>query len=230
MARHAVARVAAEVGAPRTPGAVERGPIGAVLLAAGASRRWGAENKLLADVDGTPMIARAAGAITKAGLPLLVVLGHEAERVQAALAASDARFVIAPEHARGMGHSLAAGIAAALPSWAGALVCLADMPWVRPETLAALAAALDGPDAVAVPVHDGARGNPVAWGRGWFARLAALDGDAGARALLAAATPTEVGADWGVLHDADTSAALAHFRRSRMAAISRTHPIAEARS
>ena len=64
--------------------------IGAILLAAGASRRMGAANKLLLPVDGVPMVARVAATISRAGLPTVVVLGHEAERVRAALLPSPA--------------------------------------------------------------------------------------------------------------------------------------------
>ena len=113
-------------------------------------------------------------------------------------------FIHAPDHALGMGRSLAAGIAAAPPDWTGALVCLADMPWVGADVLRCLADALDTPAAVAVPVHHGRRGNPVGWGRDWFARLGGLNGDTGGRALLATVSAREITGDAGVLRDVDT--------------------------
>jgi molybdenum cofactor cytidylyltransferase len=91
-------------------------------------------------------------------------------------------------------------------------VLLGDMPLVAPDELAAIAAAVDGPEAVAVPVHAGRRGNPVGFGRAWFPRLAALTGDRGARALIAGAAVTEVPAGPEVLLDCDTPEALAALR------------------
>ena len=199
---------------------------GAILLAAGSSRRMGAANKLLLPLDGVPMVARVAGAIRAAGLPMLVVLGHDADAVRAALSGHRAfagaeapeedgiapAFIVANEHARGMGHSLSAGMVAVPPAWTGALVCLADMPFVGADVLRRLAAALVAPDTVAVPVSAGRRGNPVAWGRDWFARLAALDGDTGGRALLASAQALEIAADASVLRDFDTPGDLARWK------------------
>ncbi len=192
--------------------------IGAILLAAGDSRRFGPGNKLLAPLGDRPVLRHAAEAARAAGLPLLAVLGHEAATVRAALAGLEACFVTAPDWAAGMGHSLAAGAAAAPPDWAGALILLGDMPLVPPDTLRTLAGAITGPEAVAAPVHQGRRGNPVGLGRGWFARLAALTGDRGARALLADAVVTEVPAGPGVLADCDTPAALAAARLAFAAA------------
>ena len=209
MARRGAARVA--------------GQIGAVLLAAGASRRMGAANKLLIEVDGVPMVAHAADAIRAAGLPMIVVLGWEAEGVRTALsrergsgtapkaqgAREGAAFVEAPDWADGMGSSLAAGIRAVPAHWSGAIVCLGDMPFITADLLQSLATALDRPAAVAVPVHAGQRGNPVAWGHAWFPDLALLSGDSGGRALLARATVREIAADAAIHADLDTPGDLA---------------------
>ena len=217
MAWGAAARVAAEIATVH---------VGAILLAAGLSRRMGAANKLLLSLDGVPMVARVAAAIRAAGLPMMVVLGHEADAVRAALSGYRAlagadgsaddgappAFIVADKHARGIGHSLSAGMVAVPPAWTGALVCLADMPFVGADVLRRLAAALVAPDSVAVPVFAGRRGNPVAWGRDWFPRLAALKGDTGGRALLASAPAVEITADAAVLRDFDTPGDLAHWR------------------
>ena len=192
------------------------GQIGAILLAAGASRRMGAANKLLMPIDGVPMVARVAATIVEAGLPTVIVLGHEADAVQRALSPHAATraaaprmldrhiFIYAPAWSQGMGASLSAGASAIPAHWAGALVCLGDMPLVAADLLRGLAAALAGPETVAVPVHAGRRGNPVAWGRAWFARLAGMEGDTGARALLASLDPVEIAADASVLRDFDS--------------------------
>lgn len=185
-----------------------RGPVGALLLAAGGSSRFGAANKLLAPFDGLPLIVHAARAVRAAGLPCLAVTGDDADSVRSALAWEVEGIVHAVDWADGMGRSIAAGIAAVPPGWGGALVCLGDMPRIRPADIRALAAALTTPDAVAVPVHAVRRGNPVGFGRAWFSRLAALVGDQGARLLLAGARVTEVPTGPGVLHDIDTPADL----------------------
>ncbi len=188
----------------------EHSTIGAVILAAGQSRRMGAINKLLIEVDGRPILAHVARAVREAGLPPpIVVTGCEAERVRAALSDEPVRFAHNPEFEGGLSTSLRAGIRAVPENWAGALVCLGDMPDVTPETLKALAAAFNPHSniSVCVPVHGGQRGNPVLWGREHFARLQTLSGDVGAKHLLAelqnqvaeVETPSP-----GVLMDVDT--------------------------
>ncbi len=187
------------------------GPVGALILAAGRSTRMGAAHKLLADLHGRPVVAHTADALIAAGLPPpLVVLGHRATEVRAAFGDRPAIFVTAPDFADGLAASLRAGLAAVPGAWRGVLVCLGDMPRVAPATLRRLAAALTDAAGVAVPVHDGKRGNPVAWGRTYFTRLRALTGDVGGKALLAEVDAVEVPVDDdGVLIDVDTPAALA---------------------
>lgn len=194
------------------PAAPAAGPVGAIILAAGRSSRMGGEHKLLADWRGKPLVAHVADAIAAAGLPApVVVLGARAAEVRAALGDRPAHHVVAADYQDGLSRSLRAGIAAVPPEWSAVLVCLGDMPRLEPEFLAALAAA---PGDVAVPVWDGKRGNPVRWSRRHFARLMALEGDVGGKAVLAdAVTLTEVSAPSdAVLDDIDTPAALAALR------------------
>ncbi len=162
--------------------------VAAVVLAAGMSRRMGGPNKLLADVDGTPMIARVVDALLASrARPVLVVLGHQAEQVRAALAGRDVRFLVNPAYEEGLGASLRTGIEALDSTGVdGALVVLGDMPWVRPEHVDRLIGAFDprGPLSIVVPVHDRKRGHPVLWSARHFAEMRKLGGDVGARALL----------------------------------------------
>jgi molybdenum cofactor cytidylyltransferase len=174
----------------------------------------GGANKLLAELDGVPIVARAVDALlaTRAR-PLVVVTGFEAARVRAALAGRPLEFVHNPEPAAGLSGSLRAGIAA-LPDVDAAVVCLADMPWVRPAHVEALIAACEASPArpICAPSFEGRRGNPVLWPARHFAALAALRGDSGARALLeahAAELCSVPVADAGVTRDVDTPAALA---------------------
>ncbi len=188
--------------------------VGAIVLAAGRSTRMGTANKLLAEIDGVAVVARTLDAVAAAGLPPpVVVTGHMAEAVRAALDGRAAEVAVAPDYAEGLSRSLAAGLAAAPTAWQAALIVLGDMPGVRPATYAALAAAADSPDVVVVPVAGGRRGNPVAWGRAHWPRLLALTGDRGARALLDTVEVTEVAVDDpGIFADIDTPEALAAAR------------------
>ena len=174
--------------APRAVGGEGAAPrVAAVVLAAGMSRRMGAANKLLAPIDGAPMVARVVDALlaSKAD-PVLVVLGHEAEEVREALAGRDVRFVENPAYEEGLGASLRAGIEAVDETVDGALVALGDMPWIRSAHADALIAAFDpaGPATIVVPVHDRKRGHPVLWSARHFAEMRKLGGDVGARALM----------------------------------------------
>jgi molybdenum cofactor cytidylyltransferase len=114
------------------------GPVAGIILAAGASTRLGV-NKLLLEVGGEPLLRRVARAALAAGLePLVVVLGHEAERTEGALAGLPCRTVRNPDHARGQGTSLRKGLDALPPGAPAAVVLLGDMPLVRAELVAAL--------------------------------------------------------------------------------------------
>ena len=190
--------------------------VGAIVLAAGRSTRMGAANKLLADLGGRPVVAHVVDAIAAAGLPPpVVVVGHRADEVGAALAGRRAIIVTAADFADGMSRSLRAGLAAAPAAWGAAIVALGDMPAVDPATYVALAAAARDRIPVAVPTWHGKRGNPVVWGRAHWPRLAAVTGDGGGRALLSELGDQvhEVAVDDpGILADVDTPEALAALR------------------
>ena len=114
--------------------------IAGILLAAGSATRMG-RNKLLLDLDGEPLVRRAARRALEAGLsPLLVVVGHEADRVREALSGLPCRFVPNPGWAAGQGTSLAAGAAAVPGEAEAAVVVLADMPLVTADMIRAVAA------------------------------------------------------------------------------------------
>gem|GEM_PF-6371 len=175
-------------------------PTTAIVLAAGMSRRMGGQNKLLLAVDGQaggqPMIRtvveRAVQAVQQAcgqEGQVIVVLGHDAQPVQAALHGLPVRFVTNPDYAQGMGTSVRAG-ACAVPAGQAALVCLGDMPGVGVGVMQALieAGTQAGTDLAACqPVWGDdhpQRGNPVWWAPAQLVYLRTLTGDAGARVLL----------------------------------------------
>jgi len=159
----------------------------AVVLAAGRGTRMPHAHKLSVEVDGEPMVRRAVGAaLASQARPVVVVTGHEAEKVRAALAGLDVVFVHNPDYAAGLSTSLRAGIAALPEDVEAAVVMLGDMPKVEGELVDRLARAIDveAGQLIAVPVAEGRRGNPVAWARRMFPALMALAGDVGARHLI----------------------------------------------
>jgi molybdenum cofactor cytidylyltransferase len=161
--------------------------VAAVVLAAGRSTRMGAENKLLAGIGGRPMVRRVAeAALASRARPVLAVTGHMAAEVGTALAGLDVMLVPNPDYASGLASSLKAGIRAVPADCAGAVILLGDMPLIYPGQINALLQAFAGtPDAIVVPVHEGRQGNPVIWPRRLFSELLQLDGDAGAKRLIA---------------------------------------------
>jgi molybdenum cofactor cytidylyltransferase len=207
---------------PREPESAPASPprVAGLLLAAGRSTRFGGPNKLIEDIAGTPVVRRSAEALVAAGLdPVVVVTGHMAPAIEAALSGLPLHFVANPDYADGLSTSLRAGVRALPKGVDGAVVALGDMPGVDAALVRALVAAFDpgGGRLIVAPVTGGRRGNPVLWGRRFFADLTAVEGDVGARHLLGANTDVlvEVPVDGeGALMDVDTPEALAAARRA----------------
>jgi molybdenum cofactor cytidylyltransferase len=197
--------------------------VAAILLAAGRSSRMGAANKLLTEIDGIAMVARACeAALASQADPVVVVTGHDSQRVRTAIEnAAEGRpvtIVHNPDYAAGISTSLRHGLAALGPEADGALICLADMPRVTAAVLNRLIAAFDPAEgrAICVPVWNGKRGNPVLWSRRFFPEMSALAGDVGARHLIGehGDLVREVAmTDDAVLLDVDTPEALAALAR-----------------
>ena len=192
--------------------------IACVILAAGRSSRMGPRNKLLEAFNGKPIVRCVAEiALASRTRPVLVVTGHMAAEVQAALAGLEVTIVHNAEFAKGMSTSLKAGIAALPAGLDGAVVALGDMPEIGPAHLDRMIAAFEPKEgrSIIVPVHQGKRGNPVLWGAEHFAEMAGLDGDVGARKIIADNAECVVELDLGsaaVLVDIDTPEALAQLR------------------
>ena len=195
-----------------------RSNITAIVLAAGRSTRMGAANKLLADVGGRPMVRHVVeAALASAAEPVLVVTGHQEAEVRAALAGLEVTFVRNLDYTKGLSSSVKAGIGAVPEAAGGGLVLLGDMPQITAAHLGHLIAAFgeDRGNSIIVPTHAGKRGNPVLWPRAYFAEMLQLEGDAGARRLLAAhasrVREVDVGTD-AIFADVDTPEALAELR------------------
>jgi molybdenum cofactor cytidylyltransferase len=188
--------------------------LAAIVLAAGRSSRMGGSNKLLAEIGGRPLVRIAVEeALASRARPVIVVTGHQRERVEAALAGLDVVLAHNPAYADGLSTSLKTGIAAAPPSADGAIVCLGDMPQVDARLIDSLLSAFDPEQGalIVVPTTAGKRGNPVVWSRPFFADLAALTGDVGARGLIATYPEAVVEvavADAAAFTDIDTPDAL----------------------
>jgi molybdenum cofactor cytidylyltransferase len=189
--------------------------IAALILAAGRSRRFGAGNKLLADLEGKPVLAHTLAAVTAAGFDqVLLVTGHDHD----AMMEITQRFAIdairAPDADEGMGASIAAGVARIAPDIEGLAILPGDMPLVTSHTLHILTQTFVAHAAKSI-VHaagrDGAQRNPVVWPRRYFPQLAALEGDRGAKSLIRDAIAVRI-SDETELFDIDDAAALAEAR------------------
>ena len=202
---------------------VERKPppgprIAALLLAAGRSSRMGGPNKLLESIDGVPMVARTAQRLLSSrARPIVAVLGNDADRVDQALGRLPVERVRNPAFADGLSTSLKAGLAALPADIDGVVVCLGDMPLITGRDIERLIAAFNPLEgrAIVVPTRHGKRGNPVLWARRFFAEMAELAGDVGAKHLIGEHTElvAEIEMDGdGVLVDIDTPDALAELR------------------
>ena len=160
------------------------GPPG-ILLAAGAGTRFGADKLLHPLAPGLPM-AMAAARTLRAVVPRVVaVVRPGQEALCRALVEAGAEPVEFGEADRGMGASLAFGVSHLPEDAPGCLVSLADKPFVRRESVAAVRQAFgQRPEVIVVPAYRGRRGHPVAFGRDHLPALARLDGDAGGRQLI----------------------------------------------
>jgi molybdenum cofactor cytidylyltransferase len=194
--------------------------VSAVVLAAGRSTRMGGPNKLLAELDGKKLVRIVTEqALASKAKEVIVVTGHQAELVENALAGLKVIFVRNADFTSGLAGSVKAGISAVPKQSDGAVICLGDMPMVSADLIDHLIDAFspDRGNLIAVPVSGGRRGNPVLWSRRFFSELMTLDGDIGARHLIAkhneAVAEVPVEGD-GAFLDIDTPQGLEAARRS----------------
>ena len=178
--------------------------IAALVLAAGAARRFGSD-KRLHPIDGQPMLAHTLALYREVLGDVAAVVRPDEPAVAAVAVAANCRVIEAADAALGMSRSLAAGVAA-MRHTRGLLIGLADMPFVRPNTLRTLVAAMQShPQRIVRPTHNRRPGNPVGFPPSHFDALTRLKGDAGARDILVGRTdvlavPVD---DVGVLRDVD---------------------------
>ena len=191
--------------------------IAALLLAAGASRRFGdGLQKLTQDLNGKPVVRWSAEPLIGAVDEGVVVVGRDHQPVRDALAGLAVRFVQNAKADEGMASSVAAGVAALSPETQAVLVVLGDEPLAGIEPLRQVMDRYrQGGASVVAPLFRGVRGHPVLFDRTVFPELLALSGDRGARAV-ADRDPSRlalVALDLPKPVDVDTAADLARLRR-----------------
>lgn len=177
-----------------------------LLLAAGSSNRFGEKNKLLAPIDGVPVVRHAAKTLVSSSInAITVVLGYEAERIRAVLEDLQVDFVVNTDYEKGQATSVRTGLQAVEEEEA-VLITLGDMPCVSVESIETLLNAYrTGTGAALAAAYKGDRGNPVLFDRAYFDQILAVTGDTGARdVLLNAERPRLVETnDPGVKQDID---------------------------
>jgi molybdenum cofactor cytidylyltransferase len=159
--------------------------VAGVILAAGTSSRLGSPKQLL-DLGGKPVLAHTLAAVRQTTLdPIIVVLGHESERIAASVDLDQVQMIYNPDYLAGQSSSVRA-VLDVLPLDVAAIVfVLGDQPLVQPAVIERLASAFrqDLPNIVQPSYREG-RGNPVLISRALFDELAQISGDTGARPLI----------------------------------------------
>ena len=168
-----------------------------IVLAAGSARRMG-KNKLLLELGGESLVRRAARVAREAGLdPVLVVVGHEAEKVAAELRGLDCAVVQNARHALGMSTSLDAGVAALPAAAQSAVVLLADMPFVEPAMIEALVRRQRETGAPLVASRYGSvPAPPTLYTRSLFAELRGGEGEGRGREVVRRHAGEAAWVDW----------------------------------
>ena len=173
----------------------------AAVLAAGQSRRFGT-SKQLVEIDGVPMAGHTVRAVSQVATTVLVA-GHDAERVMRAAGAPYA--VINERYAEGIGTSVAVAARAIGGSADALLLCLADQPWIPADHYRELATAWEGvPGRVVASSYRDTLGVPALFDSAVFPELAALEGDRGAKAVIAARQDSVVALPLTAYRDVDT--------------------------
>ena len=187
--------------------------IAGLLLAAGSARRFGSDKLRHPLPHGVAIAVQAARHLKKELDVVFAVVRPHQEDFLESLKAEGCEIVVCANAADGMGASLACAARAAGPR-DGYLVALADMPFVRPSSIAAVRDALAGGAPLAAPYFHARRGHPVGIAGAFYEELLRLNGDVGAKAILEKGKITKIPlGDPGVIRDIDTPADLAPAAR-----------------
>ena len=154
-----------------------------ILLAAGASTRFGSDKLLYPLGDGRPVAVTALAHLRAAIPQVIAVVRPGVPALESSLRAAGATVILCDHADEGMGTSLASAVSASGAA-CGWVVALADMPYIRPQTIESIAASLAAGAAIVAPAYHGERGHPVGLSSQYRAQLVALRGDEGARSIL----------------------------------------------
>jgi molybdenum cofactor cytidylyltransferase len=195
--------------------------VAAIILAAGRSTRFENGHKLLAEIDGLPVVRRVASAVAQSEVgDIVLVVGANGPEVVKAAGPGRWRAIENPNASDGLSSSLRLGLQCVDKTARGVLVALGDMPGITTELINSLLTVFAESDAggLVFPVAaDGRKGHPVIWPRALVPALEAVSGDAGGRALLDdyrelwRPVPS---AGAGAFADIDTRADLEAFRKA----------------
>ena len=159
-----------------------------IILAAGESRRFGKDNKLLTEIEGIPMLERVVMAVTRSAVgKTIVVAGSDYEAISSLISGYDVELIKNDDWREGMGSSLAKGTGAVEEnSCAGILVCLGDLPFLDPDSINKVINAFveNECNRIVVPSRGSSRGHPVVFPVSYFEQLVQLDGDHGAKVII----------------------------------------------
>ncbi|NUQ26607.1 MAG: nucleotidyltransferase family protein [Saprospiraceae bacterium] len=193
-----------------------------ILLAAGASSRMGAVNKLLLPLgDSTVLQQTLAAALASEVDEVWVVTGHESERVEAVLQPLGVHFVYNPAYEKGMTSSIQAGVRASGINTGAYLICPGDMPYLKPAHINLLIQqfnALDGQPGILAPVHNGKRGHPVLFSKHFRDEILAHTDPDGCKGIIqrhAGQLMLVEVENEGILHDIDTPEAYTSARNKK---------------
>jgi molybdenum cofactor cytidylyltransferase len=143
------------------------------------------ENKLLASLNGKPVIRRTVESVCSSlARPVIVVTGHAADSITAGLTGLPVKITKNDHYAEGLSASLKCGVSALPPDCDGFLVVLGDMPFVPVTVFDAMIRTFESHHRIVVPIHKGRRGNPVLWPAVVRGEFGPITGDKGAKALM----------------------------------------------
>jgi len=176
----------------------------ALVMAAGSSRRFGADKRLALLRNGETLLSQTVSNIVEAGLEYKIAIPVDDKSLFTQFY-SEEELILINNAQRGIGASIAEAVSSIRNTHRYCLICLADMPYVLPDTYKTIATAIAHYDAV-VPNYDGKKGNPVAINSSLFESFSLLDGDLGGRNILKASDGNRLTlevSDSGVLRDID---------------------------